>query len=695
MAMDGDNSMPSWPENLPEDLLVPVTEDEEFSKYLDFDFSFSELDAVANSRNQHAVHTSAPDIPTTMQGVEPAGMDHHMQDTSQAPSYDPALHQMHHHMEMQGMATTSAHVEPQYYMQKHPNAVPQNYVQRQYIPPTPNSVEMHGGITQNQGHGLTRLNTESHRHYEHYANQTDDQSAFTPSLSPAMTPLDQQFRLPEYTVPGEYFTPLTSPALEARNANSNGYVFNTSIAQTPDIGFVSSPIDLGQLPSASAPSSPGLARKQRRKPSFSARTGTRLVRQSPSVRPISSRRKMQPNSSVHSEDVSSQDKPSTRLSVNQLDGYHPRSNESSGQDSISPEPLSEPLMPPPALPRSGRSPCIGTQESRSEIIAREAATPATLMRLHNQPTAQTPENQFSRSGGFIINEYPDEAMEDISLPEAASTNTELATASSGTVVTSNEKTPTLSASQTPKLRPTNGASDRPGSGSVTASPQVGAMSPAGPVGAKRAESKPNARISKKRQSVSSSQASPALRPKISPSIQPLIRGDAMNSETSAIYLASKSNYQHILEGTLLPGVSYPNALAENLSSKRTNHKLAEQGRRNRINTALKEIEGLLPPSLIQETERADKAGDAANGSATKSEKANSSQAISKASTVEMAIVYIKSLQNELLETKKKLRVAESKLLEKAENGTNGTNGTAKEEEKQNENPEEATTPTAS
>jgi hypothetical protein len=39
-----------------------------------------------------------------------------------------------------------------------------------------------------------------------------------------MTPLDTQFRLPEYTIPGEYFTPLTSPALEARGSSS-GYPF--------------------------------------------------------------------------------------------------------------------------------------------------------------------------------------------------------------------------------------------------------------------------------------------------------------------------------------------------------------------------------------------------------------------------------------------------------------------------------------
>ncbi|OAX77067.1 hypothetical protein ACJ72_08638 [Emergomyces africanus] len=329
-------------------------------------------------------------------------------------------------------------------------------------------------------------------------------------------------------------------------------------------------------------------------------------------------------------------------------------------------------MPPPALPRSARSPCMGAQESRSEAIAREAATPATLMKLQrqSQPT-QNPEAQFSGSGGLIVNEYPDETMEDISLPEAASTNSELATASSGTLVTNNnEATSTIPARQTAKLKSVNnGASERPSIASVTPSPQIRAMaSPSGPIGAKRADSKLTSRVSKRRQSVSSSQVSPALRPKIS------LAFNRISAETSAIYLASKSNYQHILEGTLLPGVSYPNALAENLSSKRTNHKLAEQGRRNRINTALKEIESLLPPSLIREKEKADRAGDGdgggANGNATTtsktSDKPNSTQTISKASTVEMAIVYIKSLQQELSDTKEKLKIAESKVPENSQ-----------------------------
>lgn len=136
----------------------------------------------------------------------------------------------------------------------------------------------------------------------------------------------------------------------------------------------------------------------------------------------------------------------------------------------------------------------------------------------------------------------------------------------------------------------------------------------------------------------------------------------ISAETSALYLASKSNYQNILEGTHLPGVSYPETLAENLSSKRTSHKIAEQGRRNRINLALKEIESLLPPSITAGVVKKEKASSTENEDCEKTtSSANAAQGASKASTVEMAIVYIKSLQEELKMTKDKLDTAEKKL----------------------------------
>lgn len=125
-------------------------------------------------------------------------------------------------------------------------------------------------------------------------------------------------------------------------------------------------------------------------------------------------------------------------------------------------------------------------------------------------------------------------------------------------------------------------------------------------------------------------------------------------------LASKSNYQHILDGTLPSGVSYPETLAENLSSKRTNHKLAEQGRRNRINSALKEIEALIPAEFIQ-ARLAKEAAATGIKPGDKEKEKSANQAISKASAVEMAIDYIKALKRNLDETAAKLVATEAKL----------------------------------
>jgi hypothetical protein len=147
-----------------------------------------------------------------------------------------------------------------------------------------------------------------------------------------------------------------------------------------------------------------------------------------------------------------------------------------------------------------------------------------------------------------------------------------------------------------------------------------------------------------------------LRPKISPSIKPLLPGGPDIEEAASHLLATKSNYQRILEGNTVPGVSYPSELSTNLTSKRTSHKIAEQGRRNRINSALQEIATLLPrPPKDSEGEgsdgKKDKSGHVPN---------------SKASTVEMAIEYIKQLQKEVADATRRAEEAEKKLELKAE-----------------------------
>jgi len=126
----------------------------------------------------------------------------------------------------------------------------------------------------------------------------------------------------------------------------------------------------------------------------------------------------------------------------------------------------------------------------------------------------------------------------------------------------------------------------------------------------------------------------------------------------------------------LPGVTYPESLSSGLTSKRTSHKIAEQGRRNRINDALKEMQALLP--------RPSGKTKGANGNGTEDERAKSSaaddedcgekdspkgggatseskSASSKAATVESAIEYIKSLQRERLETDYLLKTKDAEM----------------------------------
>jgi hypothetical protein len=116
-------------------------------------------------------------------------------------------------------------------------------------------------------------------------------------------------------------------------------------------------------------------------------------------------------------------------------------------------------------------------------------------------------------------------------------------------------------------------------------------------------------------------------------------------------LMSKSNYQNILEGNKVPGVSYPSELSTNLTSKRTSHKIAEQGRRNRINSALQIMAGLLPGG--------DKGSAGEEVDKKEGKQANAQN--SKASVVENAIVHLKNLEQENVDLKKEVEELKKQL----------------------------------
>ncbi|GMF72877.1 unnamed protein product [Aspergillus oryzae] len=625
-AMEQDNSL-SWP-----DITAPG--DDEFSNFLEFGMHFPDMEGHGPS-DQHPPRSIAHSVsmPTS---TAPSGQEQLMRMETdavapQSSSYDRMMgdfpielssqvHQSQSHGSIPA-PFSDAPVTPAFYAQKPPHPQIFNHQQLQQpqeqshhhhvhhsqptsqpyvpngqpvIPPTPNSIEMQGSAAT-----YPQRVDENHDMYDRYARINEEQALYTPLVSPAMTPLETQFRLPEYTIPGEYFTPLTSPALEAQNANSTGYPFHSG--HVSDMGFVNSPID-SSIPVSSSPNSPGLIRKHhRRRPSntktFSARA---KKQQSPSVRPQTRKKSLLQINSDEVLNGLSQHQGGPRSQPSTGSGLRYGSNESSGQDSVSPEPLSEPLMPPPALPTARRSPAIAPQAAQSQT--NEPATPAMLMRIQRPQHSPAAIGQAS---GPVSSESQDDIMEDVILPEAATPTTHFSQSQVARIDTSlrNGRTdaasPATSAVITPALepKPTPLAERTPGS--VAPSPRTVAMpSPSGPVGKKSD----------------------------TPKLGPL-------------------------------------ALAENLSSKRTNHKLAEQGRRNRINNALKEIEALIPAEFVNMKNAKDATPCSLKGSEKEKEKP-SNQQISKASTVEMAIDYIKALKKELEETKGKLEAAEARLGEK-------------------------------
>lgn len=333
-----------------------------------------------------------------------------------------------------------------------------------------------------------------------------------------MTPLDNQFRLPEYTIPGEYFTPLTSPALEAQNPDSNGYQFQAR--QVSDVGFVPTSAEVNPL-ATTAPGSPSTLRKpntRRRVSTASNRLSTaRKVKQSPNILAQRKRSTLATNSEEFYNSLTQElNTNSAKLQNQDVRSLQASSNEASGQDSVSPEPLSEPLMPPPALPPPRMSPAITPQSSSPG----GAATPALLMRIQRNQHSQDPMGQFRGQAQLAEPDFPDEIMEDISLPEAAAPQQQRPKPSR---IHTAIRTPTIPTNGTPLLAPSPNHSLAP-------SPRTAAMpSPSGPV--PRKSDKPGS--NRKRGSLSSTHASPQLRPKISPSIQPLMKGNESKSSQSA------------------------------------------------------------------------------------------------------------------------------------------------------------------
>ena len=529
---------------------------------------------------------------------------------------------------------------------------------------------------------------------------------FTPLVSPAVTPLEAQFAVPEYTVLGAYLSPLTSPALEAQHSTSHRGAYQQS--SRSDTSIASSPADSLEHPayavsptaltpttavatptSATVTSQPGSAQRARRR-SIPTRSSSRVVRQSPAMKPQRRRPALVTTRPAQGLiDLAHEPRPpSDAVRPRPAEG-RPLEPERSGTDSISPEPLTEALMPPPPVPDTtveGREALLGADmdvvadasdgapeaqtaagagagagSAGGEGSGLHPATPASLMRLRKAPSkgkAVPPVSKPLAPAGSSSADSADRAAQKAQGSSHATPYPVPSASGDQAAEARGPGSPTVPApgALAPGSTPTSADGPNP----APTEPSQGREKKGVDNGPDRKKAGVVGRGAKKRTNPNSVQASPALRPKISPGIKPLLpEGTAVSAETSTLLLASKSNYQNILEGNHLPGVSYPEALSTNLTSKRTSHKIAEQGRRNRINQALHEIAGLLPAGAGRE--KPCNAGDDGPNEGSPAQQ----QAGSKASTVEMAIAYIKELQRDLCDTKGQLEAAEKRLKERS------------------------------
>ncbi|KAJ4323403.1 hypothetical protein N0V94_001875 [Neodidymelliopsis sp. IMI 364377] len=477
------------------------------------------------------------------------------------------------------------------------------------VPPTPNSVEMHGDPHRYMHH------MDQQALYDQRYHVRKDDASFTPLVSPAVTPHDARFQIPDFTVPGAYFSPLTSPALNAQpHHHAQSQLHTTTSGSSTGHSPIDVDMDMLGEPAMVQPAEQRRSLRNKRNPPRATNPANR-VRQSPIVKP--GRRKPTVSMQLPPKEVSEL---MHEARNNGLDV--PRSRDHSETDSISPEPMLNEMRPPPIPGSVTHSPAMAAQMNGQGAAP---ATPASLMRIHPSP-------QFDVPMGVPP------ILEDLALPEASLESRPSLSRIDTAVRDDDHDTPRMSARKTPKMGPlsTPGAamSNRP-------SPMLDPMStPTSPAFSMTSGKKLDAkqgRNAKKRGSVGSSLVSPALRPKISPSIKPLLAAgeNGVSDNTHALLLASKSNYQNILDGTTVPGVSYPASLSTNLTSKRTSHKIAEQGRRNRINMALQEMQDLLPPGSQTVTPDAKSPETAAQSNN------------SKAAKVESAIDYIKHLKSEV------------------------------------------------
>jgi hypothetical protein len=330
------------------------------------------------------------------------------------------------------------------------------------------------------------------------------QANFTPLVSPAVTEHEAGFN---YTVPGAYFSPLTSPALEGQQYSYQATTSASSVA-------ASSPVDRDVEMTEAASQNRAQFQRTKKRTETPRSNGSKTKAQ-----PAKGTRR---KSALLSVAAPKEVRDIVRNASKQQPNLSPISP--SGQathtsaESISPEPLSEPVMGPPQKPASAmqspaivaktRSPLQGPREKRPA-----PATPASLMMLQQQARGSSAV-ELSQAGVDNDLVSPSEQLEDLTLPASAHDDHSPGI-DQGTLLQPARKTPKIGPLSTPSGSATPLSASRAAPSTPLNSPSTNSF------GSRKTE--PKGRNSKKRTSVSSgAMASPALRPKISPSIQPKI-----------------------------------------------------------------------------------------------------------------------------------------------------------------------------
>ena len=437
---------------------------------------------------------------------------------------------------------------------------------RHTVPPTPNSMEMHGDAEKY----LACLDPQTRATLEQrYQLRNDDpvniltlsyqqqltksaKMSFTPLVSPAVTPHETQFQMPpEFTIPGAYFSPLTSPMLGAQRNSQKAVTSNPRNTVSP---AATSPVDpdVDMLDGSTEEPAKKLRKKISNSGPRAVANATRM-RQSPLSK--AQRKRGAIPGVVTAKEVSEMFSDSQRANARSSRpassaGLNPgHTRDSSEAESISPEPLSESVMRPPPKPSSKtQSPAIlpqnqsGPPTLQSNYLG-SPATPASLMRIQQQQAQEEQQQQIRDQSGVLVTsastsdavgiaqqgQQPPSPLGEFALPEAAgNTRPQLQNIDTSATPADDQATPRVFAREAGT--PGSAAGITPGAISATVSakpsPRSSAIrSPSGPPGSSGSGGKIDSkggRNNKKRNSTSSALVSPALRPKISPSIKPLL-----------------------------------------------------------------------------------------------------------------------------------------------------------------------------